>query len=149
MGTLHVSKGDLLNSSAQYIAHQCNCVSQGVAGLAKLIFDKYPWADHSSRTKRDDMGTISVHGNGANQRYVINMYAQYYPGGPKGNDSDELREKSFACCLNQIAKIDGLKSIAFPHSIGCGLAQGYWPNYLSMIEDFAINNDVEAFILNI
>ena len=40
----------------------------------------------------------------------------------------------------QIATIDGIKSVAFPAKIGCGLAGGDWLTYLRLIRRFAIDN---------
>ena len=37
--------GDILESDAKYIAHQCNCVTVLSAGLANKIFDKFEYAD--------------------------------------------------------------------------------------------------------
>lgn len=136
--------GNLLDSNAQYIAHQCNCISTGSAGLAKAIFSKFPYSDVYTDRKEDDiLGEIKICGNGKDQRYVINMFSQYYPGickYPGGKDSSEMREKAFQKCLNKISKIKGIRSIAFPHTIGCGLAGGLWANYEKMIENFACDN---------
>lgn len=138
--------GDLLASPEQYIAHQCNCVSQYSSGLARHLFDRFPYANtYAGRTEPNQPGTIQVLGNGTNERLVINLYAQYYPGYPvKGNwDSQEAREQYFSDCLNAIAGLKyganfpKLESIAFPSGIGCGLAGGDWEHYSKMLEDFA------------
>lgn len=138
-------EGDLLQASEQYIAHQTNCVTIGpAAGLAKLLFQKYPYSDvYQNRIGDSVPGTISVHGDGVKERFVINMYAQYYPG--KGNevflnDTRQAREKYFINSLKEISKISNIQSIAFPYQIGCGLAGGKWENYLNMLQDFADNN---------
>jgi O-acetyl-ADP-ribose deacetylase (regulator of RNase III) len=137
--------GDILDCKSQVIAHQANCVSKEAGGLAKFIFKKFPWADTYS--KREDVncesdkpGTITVLGNGKDQRYVINMYAQFYPGKAQfGNDTKEKRIEFFQTCLDKIAKVNGLRSIAFPYQIGCGLAGGVWETYRS-VSDPRINS---------
>lgn len=132
--------GDLLLAPEQYIAHQTNCTSQGVSGLARFLFARFPHADtYAGRTKPNHPGTIQVLGNGATERLVINLYAQYYPGYPvKGNwDDAAAREQHFKDCLQQVAKLPGLESIALPHGIGCGLAGGNFDAYSKMLEDFA------------
>ena len=58
---------NLLDADVQYIAHQCNCCSQG----AKAIFDKYPDAAYPNQMKRNP-GAISVHDD-----RIINCYAQW------------------------------------------------------------------------
>lgn len=137
--------GNLLEHDAKYIAHQCNCVSTGYAGIAKAIYNKYPYSDvYSTRKNPDKLGTIKVCGNGKDKRYIINMFSQYYPGTCKypdgGKDNPKLREESFKKCLDEISKIKDLESIAFPYLIGCGLAGGNWDNYEKMIYNFAHKN---------
>jgi O-acetyl-ADP-ribose deacetylase (regulator of RNase III) len=147
---LHLIKGDLLNCDAQYIAHQTNCISQNAGGLALDLFIKYPYADCYKRRKNDDVpGTINIRGDGKEQRFVIALFAQYYPGGPKTDriDSKTQREVYFAMCLDEIFKIKNMQSIAFPNLIGCGLAKGDWNIYKSMLEDFSNKTAAKVFIV--
>jgi O-acetyl-ADP-ribose deacetylase (regulator of RNase III) len=131
---------DLLEAKEQYIAHACNCVSNNSAGIAKSIFDKFPYANtYINRIEKDQPGTIKILGNN-NQRFIINMFCQIYPGAPKyptfGLDGIISREKYFHKCLMEIAKIFNLKSIAFPYGICCGLAKGNWDHYLGTLNNF-------------
>jgi len=142
---LKVIEGDLLDSPEQYIAHQCNCLTQRSTGLAKKIFDKFPYANiYKDRTKPDIMKEIVICGNGDDKRYVINMLSQYYPGVtkyPQSNlDGTEVRKKAFKVCLQKISQIANLQSIAFPYKIGCNLAGGKWEVYRKMIKQFAEEN---------
>ena len=141
-------EGDILVSPAEYIVHQCNCTTHGYAGkgLAKIIFDKYPYSDiYTERTEKEDvskLGTIMVRGNGHDKRHVINMIAQYHPGKPRSYDpfdTAERREEWFQKCLDEIGKIP-MKTIAFPYKIGCNLAGGNWVKYKAMIEKFALEH---------
>lgn len=141
---LEIINGNILDSRHKYIAHQTNCITQRSAHLAKSIFDKYPFADiYSERAKgiRDEPGTIVIRGNGKNKRFVINMLAQVYPGRVKFPNSTldgfKAREIYFNRCLQHIAKIDNLDSVAFPYGIGCGAAGGNWNKYFKMLEEFA------------
>jgi O-acetyl-ADP-ribose deacetylase (regulator of RNase III) len=141
--TVTFVKGNLLDSKDKYIAHQTNCVSVGAGGIAAAIFSKFPHSDiYSERKsgKKDVPGEIIISGDHEN-RLVINMMAQYYPGRSKFIDSKldgiMAREKYFQECLDKILSIPGLESIAFPYRIGCGLAGGDWNRYLPMIEAFA------------
>ena len=73
---------DILTVDDGFICHQCNCVTLKSAGLAKLIFMKYPDANTYIDTLRTrTYGTIDVIGN------VVNMYAQYKPSKPKNSES--------------------------------------------------------------
>jgi O-acetyl-ADP-ribose deacetylase (regulator of RNase III) len=139
---IEIVTGDLLNSKEKYIAHQCNCLTQNSAGTAKAIFDKFPHANtYVARTEPDALGTIKILGDGQEQRYVINMFAQYYPGKPKYPkstlDGILVRDKCFHRCLLRIAEIPDLESIAFPWKIGCNLGGGIWEHYLGTLTNFA------------
>jgi hypothetical protein len=141
-------KGNLLNSKEKYIAHQVNAVSRNAAGLASSIFCTFPYADIYSSRKlnfnpidEDFPGNISIKGNGNDERYVINMIAQYYPGksqsGYNSFDSKDDRLKYFNRCLSKIAAIKDLQSIAMPKYVGCNLAGGNWEDYNKLLEIFA------------
>jgi O-acetyl-ADP-ribose deacetylase (regulator of RNase III) len=157
MGTCNIIQGDLFQSTEQYIAHQCNCVTQKSAHLAKSVFDRFPYADIYSKRHLNwtppvgqCMGDIVVCGNGTSDRFIINMLAQYYPGCPKYPDSYRdghiAREKAFQQCLKKIEQLKDLKSIGFPFQIGCGAAGGNWPSYLDMIQKFAEATPVDVRI---
>lgn len=147
---IEIVTGDLLEAKEKYIAHQCNCLTENSAGTAKAIFDKYPHANTYARrvksetgetTNIDVPGTIIILGDGQDQRYVINMYAQYYPGRPKFPkstlDGTVIRQNYFYKCLLRIAKIPDLESVAFPWRIGCNLGGGDWEYYLGVLSNFA------------
>lgn len=140
--TIEIITGNIFDSNEQYICHQANCISKKAAYLAKDLFDKYPYADiYVGRSEADKPGNIVIKGNGEDKRYVIALLAQYYPGKPKFPESNldgiKIREKYFYQCLLRIAKIENLKSIAFPWRVGCGVAGGNWENYLGTLSNFA------------
>jgi len=131
---------ELSSKEAQIIAQQCNCKSKKTAGLSKDIAKKFPYADfYSSRKDESCPGTIEVRGDRKEkERFIMALYAQKSPGKPKGSDNAEKREEWFSECLDRISrKYKKLKSIAFPHGIGCGLAGGDWENYEKIILDWA------------
>lgn len=140
MNYIKVIEGSLLDSDAEYIAHQTNCISNGsAAGIARLIFDAYPHADtYKNRTVAAQPGTIDIMGTG-DQRKVLNLNSQYYPGGLNNDKIDDraARENYFYKCLLKIAKLPECKSVAFPAGIGCAIAQGDWEYYLGTIKNFA------------
>jgi len=141
---LEIITGDLLNSDCKFIVHQTNCLTDTIAsGLAYYLFQKYPYADcYKDRTCPAIPGTINVRGNGQDQKYIINLHGQYYPGGVlKYFENHELdgikaREKYFHKGLLAIAKIQNLESVAFNYLIGCGIAGGNWDHYYKMIDNF-------------
>lgn len=75
--------------------------------------------------------------------------AQFDKGKPKNNgfDSSSQREEWFHQCMLSIIKLEGVKSIAFPYQIGCGLAGGNWENYYKMITKFTENNPQIQFVM--
>jgi O-acetyl-ADP-ribose deacetylase (regulator of RNase III) len=139
---IEIKVGDFLDAKEKFIVHACNCVTQRSAGIAKAIFDKFPYANtYATRTEPNVPATIQIMGNGQDQRYIINMYSMYYPGKPKypysSLDGFEIRQKYFYQGLLRIAKISNLESIAFPWRVGCGAAGGSWPHYLGNLTNFA------------
>jgi hypothetical protein len=107
-----------------------------------LIFDKYPYADcYSDRIEISKPGSIDIRGNGIENRFIINMHSQYYPGKPKYPESNLdgfiAREKYFHQSLLRVAKIENLESIAVNWKIGCGIAGGDWNHYLGTLTNFA------------
>lgn len=131
-GHVILLSGDLLTSGKQYIAHQTNCVTHGAAGgLARYLFQKYRYADtYQDRQQPDVPGSIHVFSAEKHKQGVINMYAQWYPGVPdEENDSSRKRQKWFLSCLREISATRGIREVAFPHGIGCGMAGGDWGWY--------------------
>ena len=142
---MKIVQGNILESKEQVIAHQCNCITRGNGrGLAWDIFEKYPNAnEYKNRKVPSKLGTISL------KKKIINMYSQYYPGRVKvsGKDTENMRLIYFEKCLNTIAKIKGLKNIAFPYQIGCGRGGGDWEKYYDLLLKFDLENkNIEVVI---
>ena len=139
-----IVEGDLFESDAKYIVHQCNCVTWRGAHLAKDMFSKFPYSDiYSSRQEtghRDIPGEIIIRGNGDKQRYVIAILGQKYPGRPGYSDPEDdfaHRTRYFFNGLKKIAEIKDLDSVAFPWGIGCGAAGNDWEKYHTLIDRFS------------
>lgn len=164
---LTIKIGNLLEATEDFIAQQCNCISLKPHGLSASITKKFPFADSYGIRKglsgnlaipeyRDIPGTISVMGNGQDQRFVINMFAQYSYGKPystlnknkQWQDSYEDRKQWFHNCLEEISKKVKPNSLAFPYKIGSNLAGGNWEkDYYPMLEQFSKNNpDIEIVL---
>lgn len=136
-------EGNLLECKEQYLCHQCNCITVKGAHLSGDVFERFPYAniyiDRLHSGKRDIPGTIIIRGRDpTNERLIINMLAQYYPGKSRfGTDTASLRQQWFQSCLLAISEIPDLQSLAFPYNIGCGAAGGDWSTYKQMICKFA------------
>jgi O-acetyl-ADP-ribose deacetylase (regulator of RNase III) len=140
---IEIITGDLLKAKEKYILHQTNCVSTGnAAGIAQAIFDKYPYANcYFNRLEPSKPGTLDIRGNDQDQRLVINLHGQFYPGRPKyplsNLDGQVAREKYFYHGLLRVAKLEKLESIAINWRIGCNLGGGIWEHYLGTLTNFA------------
>jgi O-acetyl-ADP-ribose deacetylase (regulator of RNase III) len=151
MSRVRIVEGNLLDATEQYVCHQCNCVTPTSRGLSAALYGRFPYADVYSRRQgaRSKPGTIEVCGDGASNRFVVNMFAQWKGGKPGGRDTAEQRLQNFRQCLSKIAQIRGLTSVAFPYNIGCGLAGGNWADYSAEIEAFAERTHVDVVLYRI
>ena len=135
------------------LAHQVNADQRKKpGGLAKELTNLYEFADlhnEGAEGPQDDLlGTARIdtepsdpkgpHGQKA-ATTIVSIYGQRYGGKPGGKrDSSAAREAYFAQGLDYIKSQEpGLKSIAFPERIGCGIGGGHWPTYKTMIHEFA------------
>jgi len=135
-----IIQGNLLEAKEKFLVHQCNCTSHFAAGIAASIFEKFPYANvYANRMEEDIPGDIIICGNGKDQRYVVNLMGQFYPGGPHDNiiDNEKARRDYFYKGLLKLAKVNNLESVAFNYRIGCGIAGGDWEWYKGTIENFA------------
>jgi len=147
-----IKDGDLLNATETYICHQCNCVSTGsAAGLARVIFDRLPYADiYKDRDGMDMPGTIVV---AKGTKSIINILGQFYPGGISYEyselDGREARKRYFKLALWEMAKTLPGSSFAFPWRVGCGIAGGDWGEYIGILKSFEsyIDGDVAIYRL--
>lgn len=150
-----MTEGDIFDMDVQYIAHQCNCLTSHSAGFANVVFKRFPGSDiYKDREYPVDWKNLPENQKPSQiivKGKIINMLAQVFPGKPKydtGIDSPDRRKEYFKDCLDQISKIDGLKSVAFPHGIGCNMGGGKWSDYLEMLEEFAKSNpEINVFIV--
>lgn len=136
-----IVSGNLLDATEeQFLLHQCNCVSNGASGLAASLFQRFPHANvYATRKIADIPGTIDVRGNGKDQRFIVNAFAQYYPGGPdtQEHDGKRAREEYLRNCLLRVAQLHP-QSIALPFGLGAGLARGDWNIIMGIIQEFAL-----------
>lgn len=138
--------GDIFDSTETYLCHQVNCVTNRAAHMAAAVFKRYPYADvYSKRTEKDLPGQILVRGNGEDERRVIGLLGQYYPGHSKypnsNTDGLSARKMFFREALRTMSHELGEKGVtfAFPWTIGCGAAGGDWGAYITMLKEFEKN----------
>lgn len=135
---LQIVTGDLLDCKEKYLCHQTNCVTNRSKYLAKSVFVRFPYADiYSARKSPSSPGSIAIKGDGVDQRIVINLLGQYYPGCKYPNskkDGNSARVSYFKSCLDLMKHLDG--DFAFPWRIGCGAAGGDWNTYLGLLTEF-------------
>ena len=150
--SLAIVPGDLLEAPERYIGHQCNCVTVGrAAGLAKAVFAKYPYADTYAQRKEPSVpGSYSLHGNGKDERYIVNLYAQYHPGkAKKGSDTKDERLQWLIASLDRFVRERKPPSLALPYSIGCGLAGGDWDSYQVALTKFADERELNILLYRV
>ena len=92
--------GNLLDATEKYLCHQCNCVTKKSKHLSKTVFTRFPHANiYSRRQFPSSPGTIVLKGDGKEERFIINLLGQYYPGkGKFKNDSAQIRFGYFDGC---------------------------------------------------
>ncbi len=146
-------EGDLLTQEyTKYICHQTNCYMHNynaASGLAYFVGKKWPFA-HPYKNKKNitTLGTVNFVNVG--EKIVVEMDAQFYPGPPSesGEDTAKERMNAFRRCLEKI-KDAGVKTLAFPKYIGCGLAAGDWALYRQMLEDAFCGEDFQCYIVEL
>ncbi len=154
-----IVQGNLFDSDARYICHQCNCVTTIGAHLAASMFKRFPYADiyaernHSVPKDETTLGNIVIRGDGESKRFVVNLLGQYYPGKSRFSagirDGHITREEAFQSCLEKISQIENLHSVAFPWMIGCGAAGGDWQHYQQLLMNFADNVSAKTFVFQL
>lgn len=131
-----------IKTTAKFICNFCDCVSNGNKGdpLVQSIFTKYPYANvYAERiaTKKAEPGTLQIKGDGKKNRFIVNMFAQFYPLAPKyPNDNINRRLDWLNSCLNKLLEIADADSFAVPDHLGTYETSDYHPRYLSLIDDF-------------
>lgn len=135
-----VVNGNLLDAKETFIVHQCNCVGETAGGVARVIFEKWPEANDYIRHTHGQEGTIKVH-KVEKEKYVVNMFSQFLPGGMSEKDGPERRLKAFIACITELALLEQQENLphtfAFPYFIGCSIAGGDWKKYEMMLNIFA------------
>ena len=127
-----------ITCKAKFLCILCDCVSIGNKGdpVVQSLFEQFGYANcyvERVATKKSVPGTYQIKGDGKKNRYVINMFTQFYPGSPKyPNDNIIKRIEWLNACLEKLLEMGGVESIAFPKEIG----GDHNDRYLNTIDDF-------------
>ena len=124
--------GSLLDSKAQILVHQVNCAARMASGIAKTIRESYPvvYEEYmqyckkfaNPRMRLGDINIVKV----SRKQAVCNLFGQLQYGydGKRYTSYDAVTqglEKLRDFCIEK-----GVKSIAIPYNMGCGLGGGKW-----------------------
>ncbi len=144
-----VKVGNIVDAEEPYIAHQCNCTTDYVRGVAQAIFDAYPmagWYLNIMAWTPPQVGSITI--TETRGKKIVNMFAQRYPGKARGGETEADRLKWFVGCLNKLAaRLEVGARVAMPYGIGCGLAGGDMKAYMGAIETWSMSARVEQVVL--
>jgi O-acetyl-ADP-ribose deacetylase (regulator of RNase III) len=132
--------GNILDYAGRFdvIAHQVNCQGIMGGGLAFQIKNKWPevfkeYTDFIERTglpKSQILGRCQLVQTGCG--FLANLFGQYTTGWGRQTDYEALF-RALQSLRDQMMAI-GLKSVAFPMKLGCGLAGGDWEVVYGLIK---------------
>lgn len=130
-----MKEGNIIDSGADVICHQVNCMGKMNSGVAKAIRKEWPEVYERYRVlcegEADLLGKIQPIYITENNCSVINMFAQYNYGydGRRYTSYD-----AFWNCLQEIKKyLNPGTTIAFPAHIGCVRGGANWNIIYAMI----------------
>lgn len=141
--------GNLLDSTADVIAHQTNCQGKMGSGVAKAIKDRYPRV-YEQYHKAYEMGLtklgmcqiVKTNPNGEDNRLVANLFGQ----DNYGYDAQRYTNyESIYVALEKLAQYcreHNLKSVAFPWNMCSDRGGADWMVICAMIEAAFKNMDI-------
>ncbi|MED2737468.1 hypothetical protein [Bacillus toyonensis] len=157
---LFITRGDLLNSNCNFVLHQANCQKRMGAGLALKIAKRYPQAEKADNEYplegRARLGKYSV-AKVEEEKWVVNLYAQNYPGKAKSKQEQSTRylslKNSITLFVQALAKKEQKEkkqySIGLPYKIGSDLAGGDWGTVEEILIDISESLKVDFYIFKL
>ena len=145
---IKIIDGNLFDSKANIIGHQCNCQGVMGSGVAKAIRDKWPEIFTEYRSYVDmcfgtPLGSVCYAPINNSNQVVANMFAQssYGYDGKRYTSYD-----AFCNCLNAMARdIPKHKTIAFPYKIVSDRGGANWNIIYAMICEILNDWDVTIY----
>ena len=150
-------KGNLLDSTCNYICHQVNCQGVMGSGVASQIRAKWPnvYSEYLEKCKNNPSSALlssiqfikiadwEEEGFRPSGQWVVNMFSQENYG---YDDIQYTSYDAFWECLNWLKSCTSPKydTIAFPKGIGCGLGGANWDVIEKMID--VVFNDYSVYI---
>ena len=142
--------GNVFDSGAPAVAHQCNALGIMGAGVALQVKQRFPSAYNAYRSlcKRSEADALMGHiqpclCGGSKERWIINCFAQR----AIGTDTKQTDYQALESCFREIhdwAIQNHIRKVAIPHGIGCGLAGGDWDTVLGILKN--VFNDYKVDI---
>jgi O-acetyl-ADP-ribose deacetylase (regulator of RNase III) len=144
-----IFNGDITKCKADVIAHQVNCQFVMGGGVALAIRKKWPvvynnYVEMGKQHKKPSnewLGTCQIVKIDQN-RYVANLFGQDDLGYSKCFTNYSALETALKELAWQVEYM-GLKTIAFPWLMSCGLAGGDWNIVKPLIEKTFEDLDIE------
>ncbi|MBO5435325.1 macro domain-containing protein [bacterium] len=131
--------GNIFNSKAGIICHQCNCKGVMGSGIALTIKNKYPEVFeaytkeyHAHKLQLGHVLFVPVQSEP--NRIIANLCGQ----DAYGRSGRFTNYNALRTCLNKVrvfALKNNIKSIAIPFNMSCCRAGGEWSVVYEMIED--------------
>lgn len=146
---IKIMNGDVTDAVENIIGHQVNCRGAMGSGVAKQIREKFPIAYESylntfrSKPPHDLLGYCDI-AEVRIEKFVANIFGQLNYGRivVSVSDYDSLRQGIQT--LKDYAQSFGY-SIALPHNIGCGLANGDWNIVYPMLEEIFADYELTLY----
>ena len=150
---IKIIDGNLFDSKANIICHQCNCQGVMGSGVAAEVKNRYPHVFQAYRRDYLDgklkLGYVCF-ATAKSDQVIANMCGQDKFGydGSVYTNYDKLQE-----CLDGVEEYatyeyDKRPVIAFPYLMSCHRGGGDWNVVYKMIEDTFKNFDVEIWRMN-
>lgn len=125
---------NLIDSDADVIAHQTNCLGIMGSGVAVAIKRKWPEVFREYRLychEEEPLGTTQLIKISESQ-YVANVFGQYSIGREQRQTDYNALKTALQSLKNQMQTLN-LKFVAFPVYMGAARGGGSWESILNMI----------------
>jgi O-acetyl-ADP-ribose deacetylase (regulator of RNase III) len=152
--------GDVLTSTAEVIAHQTNCMGVMGAGIALQIAKKYPEVEKAYKQHCAGMRIMrnSIYGAGIipttnapfgttflcktdDGKFIANVFGQHSIGRGRRMTDYEALYNALDDLLRQMEQA-GMKTLALPYLMSCGIAGGDWEIVSAIISSVFRDTDI-------